>query len=270
MEEQERTENADRAEPELLYHYTDQKGLLGIFGDKEKCIWATHYRYLNDTSEGQIVARLLLQELAGRGDVDAISQAKSISSEIASENVYVTSFSGSGNLLSQWRAYSGDSGGYSIGFSRRYLKAIGMHFLKNKSGRYYSPESPLIRCQYFNDVVEKQLKEKIQIAVDSYISDAKETRRTNPQVVVCAILCKRRSWLLLSQADFSFFFLRPGQLHYWAGCGRRQGRAFFSAFIGAKRRPFTAGAAGRREDHPGRRKSATLRWPRGCGLPTAR
>jgi len=34
------------------------------------------------------------------------------------------------------------------------------------------------------------------------------------------------------------------------GCSRRQGRAFFSAFIGAKRRPFTAGAAGRIEDHP--------------------
>ena len=51
-----------------------------------------------------------------------------------------------------------------------------------------------------------------------------------------------------------FCFLRPGQLHYLAGCDRRQGRAFFRAFIGAKRKPFTAGAAGLIEDHPGRRK----------------
>ncbi len=46
MEEQERTENADQAEPELLYHYTTQEGLLGIFDTQE--IWATHIRYLND------------------------------------------------------------------------------------------------------------------------------------------------------------------------------------------------------------------------------
>src|SRR5271156_2776508 len=32
-----------------LYHYTDQKGLLGIATDK--AIWATHYRCLNDTQE---------------------------------------------------------------------------------------------------------------------------------------------------------------------------------------------------------------------------
>ncbi|MGB8029033.1 MAG: hypothetical protein WCF30_05140 [Terracidiphilus sp.] len=30
MEEQERQENADQAEPELLYHYTTLDGLLGI------------------------------------------------------------------------------------------------------------------------------------------------------------------------------------------------------------------------------------------------
>ncbi len=49
MEEQERTEKTNGAEPELLYHYTTQKGLLGIL--HERCIWATHIRYLNDASE---------------------------------------------------------------------------------------------------------------------------------------------------------------------------------------------------------------------------
>lgn len=39
------------------------------------------------------------------------------------------------------------------------------------------------------------------------------------------------------------------------GCG--QGRAFSSAFIGAKRRPLTAVLAGLIEDHPGRRTCAT-------------
>ncbi|HTX75388.1 MAG TPA: hypothetical protein VMD29_04205, partial [Terracidiphilus sp.] len=57
---------ADPAEPELLYHYTDQKGLLGILGGREKCIWATHLQYLNDTTEGQIFSELLLDELNRR------------------------------------------------------------------------------------------------------------------------------------------------------------------------------------------------------------
>jgi hypothetical protein len=51
-----------------------------------------------------------------------------------------------------------------------------------------------------------------------------------------------------------FSFLRPGQLDYLVGEDRGQGRAFFRALIGAKRRPLTAAAAGRIEDHPGRRR----------------
>jgi|WetSurMetagenome_2_1015567.scaffolds.fasta_scaffold1664213_1 hypothetical protein len=34
---------------QLFYHYTSQRGLLGIM--KEKKIWATNIRYLNDESE---------------------------------------------------------------------------------------------------------------------------------------------------------------------------------------------------------------------------
>jgi hypothetical protein len=191
VEEQERQQAEGQSEPELLYHYTDQKGLLGIINDK--CIWATHYRYLNDTSEGQIVAQLLILELAGRGNTEAIEQltgihlpkdkpqskdeavinrGMNIVSEITSHEAYVTSFSERGNLLSQWRAYAGKSGGYSIGFSSTYLKTIGEHFVENFSGRYYSHSNPLISCQYFNDVVEKQLKEKIRKKVDLYIAEA--------------------------------------------------------------------------------------------------
>ena len=49
MEEQERQEVGDEPGPGLLYHYTDQKGLSGIIDSGN--IWATHFRFLNDTSE---------------------------------------------------------------------------------------------------------------------------------------------------------------------------------------------------------------------------
>jgi hypothetical protein len=172
----------DSAKPDgLLYHYTDQKGLLGILESKQ--LWATHYRYLNDTSEGKIARELLFDELkrsSDESDEGVISQGERILSEITSQDVYVTSFSEKGNLLSQWRAYSGKSGGYSIGFSPNYLKTIGAHFIKNISGPHYTPDNPLIQCQYFNDDVEKQLKEKIQKEIGSYIAEAERIKRTLP------------------------------------------------------------------------------------------
>lgn len=179
MEEQEPQQTTNQALPELLYHYTTQEGLLGIL--EKACIWATHYRYLNDTSEGQIVSKLLIEELRKRNcDEGVISQGETILSEITSQDVYATSFSEDGNLLSQWRAYSGNSGGYSIGFSPNYLESIGKHFFKNISGPHYLPDNPLIQCQYFKDGVERQLKDKIQQAVDSYIEEAERIKRTLP------------------------------------------------------------------------------------------
>ena len=170
MEEQEPQQTGNQPKPEgLLYHYTDQKGLLGIIRDK--CIWATHLRYLNDTSEGKIVFPVVLDELNSRVNSDAmmlsfgmqplkrsgkiecedeeiLSQGVAMLSWVTSQDVFVTSFSEKGNLLSQWRAYSGGSGGYSIGFSPGYLRAVGAHFLLDRPGRFYSDSDSLIRCKY--------------------------------------------------------------------------------------------------------------------------
>jgi hypothetical protein len=41
-----------------VFHYTDISGLLGIL--RNKSLFATDYRYLNDSSEGQIIRELLL------------------------------------------------------------------------------------------------------------------------------------------------------------------------------------------------------------------
>ena len=41
-----------------VFHYTDSAGLLGIFSSKS--LFATHYRYLNDVSEGSLIRDLIL------------------------------------------------------------------------------------------------------------------------------------------------------------------------------------------------------------------
>jgi len=107
--------------PELLYHYTDQKGLLGIVKSKE--IWATHHQCLNDTQEFLHAKGLI------RGEIKTLwttnSDSRSLLDEMLSAldgpgnedvNLYITSFSEDGNSLSQWRAYGGQTSGFALGF----------------------------------------------------------------------------------------------------------------------------------------------------------
>lgn len=103
----------------LLYHYTNQEGLLGIFGSAE--IWATQVRYLNDASEFRH-AFDLAAEIADEIVRTAAGQRKKLAQQVANGirgagiNICVASFSERGDDLSQWRAYSQGGVGYSLGF----------------------------------------------------------------------------------------------------------------------------------------------------------
>ena len=46
-------------EYETLYHYTTLEGLTGIL--EHRCLWATHYRYLNDSSEALLMKDKLIE-----------------------------------------------------------------------------------------------------------------------------------------------------------------------------------------------------------------
>jgi len=185
---------SEPAKPEgLLYHYTTQQGLLGIL--KQKCIWATHIRYLNDTSEGNIVSRAVFEEFSGRSntaplfkalgmavndpieepelvDEDALGQGITMASWVTSQNVFVSSFSENGDSLSQWRAYSERSGGYSIGFRPEYLRVIGERFLRGRPDRFSQAADTLLRCIYYDEAEEKSLRDEIKKLVSAYIEEA--------------------------------------------------------------------------------------------------
>ena len=121
----------ERTPPTILYHYTTQKGLLGIISDKE--IWASHTQYLNDAREFGHALDLLKKELlAMKSEVSASGPARScleemeraIFSGLESINVCVCSFSEQGDVLSQWRAYGGSTSGFAIGFSGTFLRQM--------------------------------------------------------------------------------------------------------------------------------------------------
>lgn len=147
---------SDRDLPDTLYHYTDINGLKGIWEDGH--LWATGFRFLNDTSELRLgmlllqskVARrqtelyeetveILKRELELRKDerpVDdayfAALEAKnapelrelaeiSAAAEDAEKYMHshIACLSERDDQLSQWRAYARE--GYCVGFDTKLL-----------------------------------------------------------------------------------------------------------------------------------------------------
>lgn len=145
-----------------LYHYTNEQGLYGIL--ENRCIWATHYKFLNDYSEIELfrdkLARFLYpQELESFKELfsKSLKNQKCIVetiglSALAEDNckaiieqfynsltdeVYIASFCAEhpddyinqNGLLSQWRGYGGD-GGYAIVFNTCGLEEMGQSEVK--------------------------------------------------------------------------------------------------------------------------------------------
>ncbi len=114
--------------PEVLYHYTDVAGLIGILSSSS--LWATNLRFMNDAEELAHSWKLMLDVLR-----EAKNRAKSPAQvELIEEieraarstwtgypDLYATSFTENGDLLSQWRAYGTSGGGYAIGFDVEQL-----------------------------------------------------------------------------------------------------------------------------------------------------
>lgn len=114
--------------PDLLYHYTNMDGLLGIVRTGK--LWLTHIRYLNDSLEyeflwqllqKQVKARLASSELAE----DQRTRLAALMQYRADVETYVTSFSDDGgDRLSKWRGYCPTGIGFSIAFSGLSLERL--------------------------------------------------------------------------------------------------------------------------------------------------
>jgi len=116
----------------MLWHYTDASGLMGIV--EHERLWATQTSFLNDSTELEygfdlamsVIAsydRTNLKEATDRFLTGLVDPEKPELKNWLDKHldVYVTCFSGDGDMLSQWRAYSGrdDAGGYALGLGTR-------------------------------------------------------------------------------------------------------------------------------------------------------
>jgi hypothetical protein len=141
-----------------LFHYTTGAGLQGIL--TSNCLWATHYRHLNDAHEGEtgwnFLKNDILKPLINKYADDKNFHAHDLEAERKSilENYikyrketypkyfkghYITSFCMHKNketikngLLSQWRAY-GQKDGYCIEFDFITLKNLLNSMYANKA-----------------------------------------------------------------------------------------------------------------------------------------
>ena len=117
-----------RRAPDLLWHYTDAGGLLGILTHER--MWATQTSFLNDSTELAygvgLVAKAMtsydpsyLKEGTARFLERLVDRRRApLAGRLEKKlDVYVTCFCADGDLLSQWRAYAGrdDAGGYALG-----------------------------------------------------------------------------------------------------------------------------------------------------------
>jgi hypothetical protein len=117
------------ADTEMLYHYTDADGLLGIVGND--CLRFTAAAYLNDKREilhGLEVVRGVLGELQSGESFTVIRETYESTLKqtepLAATDFYVCAFSGSADVKSQWVDYAARGYGYAIGFERDSLVSL--------------------------------------------------------------------------------------------------------------------------------------------------
>jgi hypothetical protein len=137
-------------ESDLIFHYTDAAGLLGIVTSGK--LWLSNADFLNDASE----PRHALNTLQTACDEFLQSDCRTTTSRRAlsgfwgwameeygvhGPHVYVFCLSAHDDLLSQWRSYGGRGAGFAIGFSRSKLCDL----LFRDRGQY------LLRVRYRSD-----------------------------------------------------------------------------------------------------------------------
>ncbi len=121
--------------PKTLWHYTSVSGALGIL--ESGTIWATDYRFLNDSREithcVELLKSIAENEFPEEGDQRKI--AKVLVEHVTAGGVLsqtylrymIASFTQAEDQLAQWRGYANDARGISIGFDLSKIRSRMSH-----------------------------------------------------------------------------------------------------------------------------------------------
>jgi len=206
---------------DLIYHYTDQSGLVGIIERRE--IWATNVSFLNDTSEVSHGVNYLGDH---KGELlNALIESRALDSRFSKsygavleyliskaeeryllkdprEYLFVSSFFDSsalrrakgrrvdaGDVLEQWRAYSKGGVGYSIGFDRSVLesqvaKEAGTHFYSYCGGCIYSEDEKAAEAKGILELLKPACDIAMRIAYKDWAQDPQGATHADGQTAL--------------------------------------------------------------------------------------
>lgn len=128
-----------RTPPDVLWHYTAGSALISII--ESRSLWLTQISCLNDYSEMRYAIQLVRQAFqTRRANATPTPQEEYLYEQIdaglavdvvPTSDWFVFCLSELGDDLSQWRAYGGGEGGYSIGLRNTIAWDVlaGAHFL---------------------------------------------------------------------------------------------------------------------------------------------
>jgi hypothetical protein len=160
-------EHLEKSPPDFIYHYTNADALLNIC--KTSTLRATQVDYLNDSTEFQGALDMLKARLTQEFDpadttvdINTLPLRKKIALKLwnifteplRTTSIFVICFCCKGDILSQWRGYSG-SFGYSIGFRTEKLQNVanGAGFVLGKCIYEMNTQKTIIDeiCSHFLD-----------------------------------------------------------------------------------------------------------------------
>lgn len=121
----------------IVYHYCSLEAFKSII--ENKCLWLCDVEKSNDSAECRVLPNAIADELELKFPIDQTSlpdltiagrertrmmQTATNDRDYIPQRAYCISFSGSADLLSQWRGYANDATGLCIGFKADYFRAL--------------------------------------------------------------------------------------------------------------------------------------------------
>lgn len=143
-----------------LFHYTDVNGLLGIL--KTNKLWASDTFFMNDSLEvkyGLNLTRVIIEKKIKMAKEEWIM--KFLSNllsyiELSPETqIFAACFCQNGDLLSQWRGYSLNGFGYSLGFDSKELLRDKIKYSRIKIRKVIYQES--VQTAYISSEIDNYI-----------------------------------------------------------------------------------------------------------------
>lgn len=154
---------ADAAGDKPLYHYTDENGLTGLIRDRK--IWFTHYKLLNDPLEREWAHEIIAQEFEKFKPANALEKRiyervkANFADTVAPIELFIFCLCEHGDLLNQWRFYTGPKSPFAV--------ELNLDNLTGKDANYHCWTYRII----YNEEQQRDLCQKIFSAIAKYANE---------------------------------------------------------------------------------------------------